>query len=227
VSTAELGKSKSKTARFNWRPPQKKLACQAVFDTAGINQFNRRSSRICRMKALLSLVTLLSSLALAQAQMFTINLDGAQDGGGARAGTGSGTLTLSGTALSLNNIVFSGLSANITAAHIHGAALPGLNAGVLYGIDGATFLTKNGDNRGGVFNGIVNLTDPTGNGTVRSVAQQFTELNQGRWYINVHSAAFPGGEIRGQIVPVPEPSTYALMGLGAGALLVWRRRRNS
>jgi hypothetical protein len=37
---------------------------------------------------------------------------------------------------------------------------------------------------------------------------------------------FPAGEIRGTLVPIPEPSTYALMGLGLGLLaLVTRRSR--
>jgi hypothetical protein len=51
-------------------------------------------------------------------------------------------------------------------------------------------------------------------------------LNSGLWYFNIHTSTFGGGEIRGQILPVPEPSAWALMGLGLGGLLVrhWRRR---
>jgi hypothetical protein len=45
-----------------------------------------------------------------------------------------------------------------------------------------------------------------------------------RAYWNIHSSSFPGGEIRGFLVPVPEPSTLALLGLGAGAI-AWRLRR--
>jgi len=52
-----------------------------------------------------------------------------------------------------------------------------------------------------------------------------TMLQNGYLYFNVHSVNFAGGEIRGQIVPVPEPSTMALFGLGAGGLLIWMRRR--
>jgi len=59
-----------------------------------------------------------------------------------------------------------------------------------------------------------------------SLAQQISQLEGGLWYINIHSANFGGGEIRGQILPVPEPSTLALLGLGAGAL-VWRLRRRT
>ena len=46
-------------------------------------------------------------------------------------------------------------------------------------------------------------------------------------YFNVHTSVNPGGEIRGDIAPVPEPSTLALVGLGAAALLVLVRRRSA
>ena len=47
-------------------------------------------------------------------------------------------------------------------------------------------------------------------------------------YVNLHTAAFPGGEIRGQLLPVtvvPEPSTYALMLAGIGMMGMLARRR--
>ena len=46
----------------------------------------------------------------------------------------------------------------------------------------------------------------------------------GMAYWNIHSQTFPGGEIRGFLVAVPEPSTVALLALGAGSLF-WRLRR--
>lgn len=45
-------------------------------------------------------------------------------------------------------------------------------------------------------------------------------------YINLRSNVYPSGEIRGQIVLIPEPSSIALVALGSlGGFLVIRRRR--
>ena len=167
--------------------------------------------------------------SFAATEDFTISLDGAQDGGGGRTGSGSGTLTLDTTAntLTFNNIIWSGLSADSTASHIHGPGAAGNNAGVIYFLSSpAPFTTTGPGIRSGTFSGTMNLTDPTQNGVTYTVASQIADLENGLWYINVHSTAFGGGEIRGQIIPVPEPSTLALLGLGAGAL-VWRLRRRS
>jgi hypothetical protein len=45
---------------------------------------------------------------------------------------------------------------------------------------------------------------------------------QGKAYWNIHTQAFPGGEIRGFLQPVPEPASLALIGFGT--LLILRRR---
>src|SRR3954471_13763926 len=73
----------------------------------------------------------------------------------------------------------SGLSGNPTAAHFHGPAEPGKNAGVLVPAPGVT---------NGPFEGSATLTD-----------DQAKALMGGQTYFNIHTAANPGGEVRGQV----------------------------
>ena len=128
-------------------------------------------------------------------EAFHAFLDGAQDGGGGRTGSGVGTVSLNPANNVLNvNVTFSGLSANTTAAHIHGPAPRGTSVGVLYGLTlnplGAT---------SGTISQTVTLVAGTGGFTI---AQQLDQLRTGQWYINIHSVGpFSGGEIRGQLEP--------------------------
>jgi len=171
------------------------------------------------MKTWLLTSVLAFALATAQGALFefSITLDADQAGGGARTGSGSGTLTLDDQlhTLTFNNIVWGGLSSPSTLAHIHGPAAPGQSAGVIYGLDSHTQL----GGTSGTISGTLNLVD----GAVGfTLAEQLNQLHSGLWYINIHSEAFPGGEIRGQIVP--EPSLLALLGLGMGGWWAARRR---
>ena len=52
--------------------------------------------------------------------------------------------------------------------------------------------------RAGTFTGTVTLVDKSGNGGP-TIAQQLQQLQDGLWYLNVHTTTFGGGEIRGQI----------------------------
>ena len=61
----------------------------------------------------------------------------------------------------------------------------------------------------------------------------FLDMLQGRLaYVNVHTIAFPGGEVRGQLIQVaaiaavPEPESYAMMLAGLG-LIGWVGLRRS
>jgi len=104
------------------------------------------------------------------------------------------------------DISWSGLSANITAAHFHGPALPNQNAGVQVGINTASNPT----------NGSANLTAP-----------QAADLLSGLWYINLHTASFPAGEIRGQVNVVPLPAALWLFGSALIGLVGFGRRKKA
>ena len=108
--------------------------------------------------------------------------------------TGSGTLALDPQDQSLSyDIPFSGLGSAFSQAHIHGPAGAGTNAGVIYpiagGVPGAT---------SGRFEGV---TPPLN-------ATQLSQLGGGLLYVNIHSATFPSGEIRGQILQATQ-AVYA------------------
>jgi hypothetical protein len=74
---------------------------------------------------------------------------------------------------------YSGLSGPATAAHIHGPAEPGKNASPAVPFQNA------------------GVNPITGSATLTDA--QVADLNDGKYYVNIHTAANPGGEIRGQI----------------------------
>ena len=73
---------------------------------------------------------------------------------------------------------YSGLTGPATAAHFPGPASMGQNAGVVVPLASAT-------------------SPSAGQATL--TAAQVADLSAGKWYVNVHTAANPGGEIRGQV----------------------------
>jgi hypothetical protein len=108
--------------------------------------------------------------------------------------------------LTLANIDMS----NFTGHHVH----PGVattTGGILLSFgDPDTFLSGN------VLSGTVSGLSST------SIDSVFA--NSTAFYYNLHNGQFPGGAVRDQLVPVPEPSTVCL-GIVAAAMagLMWRR----
>ena len=87
------------------------------------------------------------------------------------------------------------------------------NAAVKYPLN--TLAGWNSSASSGGFNGTISILD----------ADEAALLN-GQFYFNAHTSLNPGGEIRGELIMVPEPSTWACFGLGAAGLL-WSMRRRS
>ena len=146
-----------------------------------------RSSRLLRHSFLTAALVLAAAVPLAaaaaDATKFTAKLSGASEVP-ANTSMGVGTMDASlDTATSQLSwtITYSGLTGPASAAHFHGPAMPGANAGVALPFATATSPIE---------------------GKATLTPAQVADLMAGKWYANVHTAANPGGEIRGQVMPV-------------------------
>ncbi|WP_336486189.1 CHRD domain-containing protein [Methylobacterium nigriterrae] len=103
----------------------------------------------------------------------------------ANAATGTGEVTLTydpaGRELSWKGS-YSGLTGPVTAAHFHGPAEAGANAGVLIPVTASS----------SPFSGSATLDEA-----------KAADLAAGKLYFNIHTGANPKGEIRGQVVKAP------------------------
>ena len=162
------------------------------------------------LRSTLTLIALLCAYTVAAQSSFQAILTGAGEfPANGSTGTGLGTLILNAAQTQITvNETWSGISAPATASHIHGPGGVGTNAAVLFPFSGVPAATSG--------------SIPTQ--TFSITALQVGYLESGFLYFNVHDANFPGGEIRGQILPVPEPSTIGLAGLGL-ACAIWHLRR--
>jgi len=112
---------------------------------------------------------------------------------------------------------FANLTGTATAGHLHGpttSAAPGAftqYANVKYPID--SLVGWNPSATAGGFNG-----------TIAILPADVAALMAGQFYMNVHTTANGGGEIRGNLVAVPEPASLALGAFPAVAFLLRRRR---
>lgn len=104
----------------------------------------------------------------------------------ANASTATGTLVANldrQTRLLTWTVNFTPMSGPATAAHFHGPASIGQNAGVSLPFSGS-------------------LDSPM-RGSATLTETQVADLVNGRWYVNLHTAANPGGELRGQVALNP------------------------
>ena len=133
-----------------------------------------------RFSALLGAACLMSVAAYAETVPFTATLNGASEvPANTTAGKGTATASLdTATKVLTYSVEYSGLTGPATAGHLHGPAAAGANAGVAVPFASAATPIK----------GTATLTDA-----------QIADLMAGKYYANIHTAANPGGEIRGQV----------------------------
>ena len=163
------------------------------------------------MRKLFCSLVLLAAQAVASAQgtfQFSVNLNGANEvPPDTSIATGSGTLSLTGSTLVY---IFGGPGAfSGTTGFIDGPALPGSVGPTIFNLGAPLIAVQNPPSPGAYqFSGTINNLSPT----------QISQLQSGLWYVDVQSGAMPNLDIRGQILPVPEPSSLALVTCGCGLL---------
>src|ERR1700733_14608637 len=133
------------------------------------------------MLATLALGTAIAFAGPAFAEKMKATLDGKSEvPPNTSAATGTADIDYDAATKKLTwKLTYSGLSGPATAAHFHGPAEVGKNAGVAVAIPNAGTSPVEGS---------ATLTDA-----------QAADLMAGKYYVNIHTAANPGGEIRGQV----------------------------
>jgi hypothetical protein len=139
-------------------------------------------------KFFLTLAIILSammfSITAAAQQKFSVFLSGRQEVP-ANNSPGSGTcfVTLNATETQISvECRFRNLSSNVTGAHIHDNAPVGVIGPIRFDFS---------------FTG--GTTGTIGPLTFSTTSAQVADMRSNKWYINIHTANFPNGEIRGQV----------------------------
>lgn len=167
-------------------------------------------SRVLFLFALVAMTFFIATPVQATIWSFEFMHDGAQ-AGNVTPGTGFGTATYDdGDGVSPNfswDITYQDLIGTPTAAHFHGPADFGEGAGIQVGT------------------GIGDGSSIAGSATISVV--QAGQLLDEMWYHNIHSTFDTGGEIRGQVLLIPEPASVGLLAIGLIALLgaTWTRKK--
>jgi hypothetical protein len=114
-------------------------------------------------------------------ETFEARLTGAQEVPPVNSpGTGAAEVQLNKSTNTLTwKVTYSGLTGPAVAGHIHGPAAAGANAGVVVPF--------------------TNITAQPVTGQATITPAEAADLAAGKWYANIHTAANPGGEIRGQL----------------------------
>jgi hypothetical protein len=195
--------------------------------------------------SLVLIVAMAAAAPLARAAIIPlhVNLSGANEvPANASNGTGVAYFQLDTITNDLTgHIEFSGLTGTTTAAHIHCCLatpfLTGVNVGVATLVP--AFPGFPIGVRSGVDDFVLDLDDPlsynsafiTAQGGLANAEANFINgLLTGRTYLNIHTGpagvGFPGGEIRGFVIPEPMTVSLVAMGLAAAAFGSRRRKRS-
>jgi len=152
------------------------------------------------------LSAMIFSITAAAAPQFSVYLNGRQEVP-ANNSPGSGTcfVTLNGSETQISvECRYRNLTSNVVGAHIHDNGPVGVNGPIRFDLS---------------FTG--GTTGTIGPRTFATTPAQVAELRSNKWYVNIHTSNFPGGEIRGQVKRVNIPADYD--GDGRSDLVVYRQ----
>ncbi len=178
---------------------------------------NSRSHRLAvprRLLAALAIVSLgLMSTAQADVVSYVANLDGASEAvPNPSPGTGFVQVDIDAVAHTMHILAsFSGLTGNVTAAHIHAPTMAAGTGTAGVATTTPTFAGFPSGVTAGVYEITLDMTMAsnynaayvTANGgtTATAEAALFQAIAEGKAYFNIHSSVYGGGEIRGFLTP--------------------------